>query len=294
MKANKKQRYAEMKHYGTRNVPVGYTRNVIGFYRTVNVKLSFIDLRIGGFQTCTYAESKHDDLSLAVVQGRCNLLSTEAKHMGKSLYVKLQHNGLTQGQQLKEYPLTVALVSAIVDWPARYVHWTTAPVTSKTYHCTDGFNKLKHTHTASQHSYDGCDSIQGFAWRLIKHLVELPKSRFFFLERITGGIYQPICRMITLAREGGVPDVEYQSKYEWRSIQEIVRHSKLVASGGTQVGGTQVGSRCAQHDPYAPFNAVAEAGRRMGKSWAIAQAKESLEQAKDAKAIVHYTKKPMF
>lgn len=246
MKASKKQRYEQMKHYGTRNAPVGYTRNVIGFYRTVNVKLSFIDMRIGSFQTCTYAESKHDYLSLAVVQGRCNMLSTEAKHMGKSLYVKLQYNGLTQGQQLKEYPLTVALVSAIVDWPARYVHWTTSPVTSKTYYQSDRNNKFKHTHTASQHRYDGCDSIQGFAWRLIKHLVELPKSRFSLLERDTGDIHAPICRMIALVREGGVPDAEYASKHEWRAIQEIVRYSKLAASGGTQVGGTQVGSGCAQ------------------------------------------------
>ena len=166
--------------------------------------------------------------------------------MGKSLYVKLQYNGLTQGQQLKEYPLTVALVSAVVDWPARYVHWTAAPVTSKTYHCTDGFNKLKGTHTASQHRYDGCNSLEEFAWRLIKHLVAQPKSRFALLERSTlGGIYAPICRMITLAREGGVPDAEYQSKREWRAIQEIVRQHKLVASGGTQVahGGTQVGTK---------------------------------------------------
>ena len=253
MKANKKQRYAEMKRYGTRNAPVGYTRNLIGFYRTVNVNLSFISLRIGSFQTCTYAESKHDDLSLAVVQGRCNLNSTEAKHMGKSLYVKLQYNGLTQGQQLREYPLTVALVSAVVDWPARYVHWTATPVTRKTYYALDASDKLKGTHTASQHRYDSCDSIQGFAWRLIKHLVELPKSRFFFLERDTGGIHAPICRMITFAREGGVPDAEYQSKREWRAIQEIVRHSKLIEHGGTQVGGTQVGSGGAQHDPYAQF-----------------------------------------
>lgn len=243
MQTSKSKRYEQIKLYGTRNAPVGYTRNVMGFYRPANVSLSFIDMRIGGFQTCTYAESKHDDLSLAVVQGRCNLLSTEARHMGKSLYVKLQHNGLTQGQQLKEYPLTVALVSAIVDWPARYVHWTTAPVTRKSYYQSDRNNKLKGTHTASQHRYDCCDSIEEFAWRLIKHLVELPKTRFSLLERSTlGGIYAPICRMITLAREGGVPDAEYASKYEWRSIQEIVRHSKLVASGGTQVGGTQVGS----------------------------------------------------
>lgn len=254
MQTSKSKRYAEMKRYGTRNVPVGYTRSVIGFYSPVNVNLSFIDLRIGSFQTCTYAESKYDYLSLAVVQGRCNLNSTEAKHMGKSLYVKLQYNGLTQGQQLKEYPLTVALVSAIVDWPARNVYWTTAPVTSKTYYQSDRNNKLKGTHTASQHRYDGCDSIEEFAWRLIKHVVQLPKSRFFFLERNTGGIYAPIFRMIALAREGGVPDAEYQSKREWRAIQEIVRHSKLVASGGTQVGGTQVGSGGAWHSPYAPFN----------------------------------------
>lgn len=254
MNANKKQRYALMKCYGTRNAPVGYTRNVIGFYRTVNVKLSFIDMRIGGFQTCTYAESKHDDLSLAVVQSRCNLSSTEAKHMGKSLYVKLQYNGLTQGQQLKEYPLTVAIVSAVVDWPARYVHWTAVPIARKTYHCNDGFNKWKGTHTASQHHYEGCDSIQGFAWRLIKHIVELPKTRFSLLERDTGGIHAPICRMIALAREGGVPDAEYASKHEWRAIQEIVRYSKLAASGGTQVGGTQVGSGGVQYDPYAQFN----------------------------------------
>jgi len=244
MKATRELRYAEMKRYGTSNAPVGYTRNVMGFYRTVNVKLSFIDIRIGGFQTCTYAESKHDDLSLAVVQGRCNLNSTEAKHMGKSLYVKLQHNGHTQGQQLKEYPLTVAIVSAVVDWPARYVHWTTTPVTSKSYHCTDAFNKLKGTHTASQHRYDGCNSVEEFAWRLITHIVQLPKSRFRLLERDTGGIHAPICRMVALAREGGVPDAEYASKLEWRAIQEIVRHSRLVEHGGTQVehGGTQVGS----------------------------------------------------
>lgn len=244
MQTRKQQRYAEMKRYGTRNAPVGYTRNIMGFYRTVNVNLSFINMRIGSFQTCTYAESKHDDLSLAVVQGRCNLNSTEAKHIGKSLYVKLQHNGHTQGQQLKEYPLTVALVSSIVDWPARYVHWIATPVTSKTYHRTDGFNKLNGTTTASQHRYDSCDSIEEFAWRLIKHIVQLPKSRFFLLERDTGGIHAPICRMIALAREGGVPDAEYASKYEWRAIQEIVRHSKLVEHGGTQVehGGTQVGS----------------------------------------------------
>ena len=242
MKANKQQRYAEMKRYGTRNAPVGYTRNVIGFYRTVDVNLSFISLRIGSFQTCTYAESKHDDLSLDVVQGRCNLNSTEAKHMGKSLYVKLQHNGLTQGQQLKEYPLTVALVSAIVDWPARYVHWVATPVTRKIYYALDASNKLNGTTTASQHRYYGCDSIEEFAWRLIMHIVKLPKTRFVLLERDTGDIHAPICRMIALAREGGVPDAEYASKREWRSIQEIVRHSKLVEHGGTQ------------HDPYAPFN----------------------------------------
>lgn len=249
MQTRKQQRYAEMKLYGTRNAPVGYTRNVIGFYRTVNVTLSFIDMRIGGFQTCTYAESKHDDLSLAVVQGRCNLNSTEAKHMGKSLYAKLQRNGLTQGQQLKEYPLTVALVNAIVDWPARYVHWTATPVTRKSYYALDTSNKLNGTHTASQHRYDGCDSIEAFAWRLITHIVKLPKTRFVLLERDTGGIHAPICRMIALAREGGVPEAEYASKREWRSIQEIVRHSRLVEHGGTQVG-----SGCAQHDPYAPFN----------------------------------------
>lgn len=237
MQTRKQQRYAEMKLYGTRNAPVGYTRNVMGFYRTVDVKLSFIDLRIGGFQTCTYAESKHDDLSLAVVQGRCNLNSTEAKHMGKSLYVKLQYNGLTQGQQLKEYPLTVALVSAIVDWPARYIHWTAEPVKRKSYYTADTNNKLKGTHTASQHRYDGCDSIEEFAWRLITHIVKLPKSRFFLLVHDTGGIHAPLCRMIALAREGGVPDAEYANKFEWRAIQEIVRYSKLAASGGTQVGG---------------------------------------------------------
>lgn len=225
----KAARYATRKRYGTTNEPVGYVQEPITFRAEATLKLSFIDIAIGQFNVYTTCRTRNAYSSLPVVQARVNVLGRETLNMGRKLWVRLQQNGLTHGQQLSEFPLTAEAINAIVEWPSRYTHWTCSNIQYTNYR--HGYMEhLVGTATAAQQSYIGCDELQRFAFRLISNLAGLSKGRVQAMPRLNFA-YTKLLSMIEVARGGNVPqDVAYEATLEWKFILEAVRAHKAKES----------------------------------------------------------------
>ena len=222
-------RYAARQRYGTANEPVGYVQEPMTFRATATLKLSFIDTPIGQFNVYTTCRTRNAYHSLPAVQARVNVLGKETLRMGRKLWVRLQQNGLTQGQQLSEFPLTVEAINAIVEWPSRYTHWTCSDVEYTNYR-HGHMEQLVDTATTAQQSYIGCDELQRFSFRLISRLAGLSKGRVQAMPR-TSFAYAKLLYMIEVARKGGVPqDAAYAATLEWKFILEAVRAHKVKAS----------------------------------------------------------------
>lgn len=278
--ASLEQRRANRIRYGTRNEPAGYKQNPIMLSRQVKVNLSFVGLRIGQFTVNTLARSKKHDETLDT--SRLGINSHTANHMVSQLYTKLQYNGLTQGQQLREYPLTVALVTQIVQWPARYGHWVSSPVKSKSYYGDDSMSHMLEMHTPSQHSYVGCNSIEGFAWNLIKHIAEMSDARRAALSNIDA--YTKLCAMIFIAKKGKEPLPPYNSTAEWKSTKTIVEHVKRKQDGSLVMPRDMYIQAACSGDTFV------EVGRSVGKSWTLQQMSEHLDSELGKNVRVHYSK----
>lgn len=224
----KAARYATRQRYGTASEPVGYVQEPMTFRVKATVHLSFIDLPIGQFNVYTTCRTRKAYNGTPALHARMNALGGETLHMGRKLWVRLQHDGLTQGQQMREYPLTVEAVNAIVGWPSRYTHWTCSLIMLTQYR-QGHMEQLVNTATAAQQSYTGCDDLQRFAFRLIDRLAGLSTGRLRAMPR--NFPYTKLLDMIEIARSGGVPqDAAYAAKLEWKFILEAVRKHKLNAS----------------------------------------------------------------
>ena len=130
---------------------------------------------------------------------------------------------------MREFPLTLAAVTAIVEWPSRYTHWTCSGIMHTQYR-QGHMAHFVDTATAAQQSYIGCDELQRFAFRLISNLAGLSKGRVQAMPRLNFA-YTKLLSMIEVARGGNVPqDAAYEATLEWKFILEAVRAHKAKES----------------------------------------------------------------